>query len=40
MVYSDDWIKQGKLSGSPLIAQEQVELEKCYTTLKRAINHR
>lgn len=38
MVYSDDWIKQGKLSGSPLIAQEQAELEKCYTTLKRAIN--
>jgi hypothetical protein len=38
MVYSDEWIKQGKLSGSPLIAQEQAELEKCYTTLKRAIN--
>lgn len=38
MVYSDDWIKQGKLSGSPLIVQEQKELEKCYVTLKRAIN--
>ena len=38
MVYSDEWIKQGKLSDSPLIAQEQAELEKCYTTLKRAIN--
>lgn len=38
MVYSDDWIKQGKQSASPLIQQEQTELEKCYTTLKRAIN--
>lgn len=38
MVYSDEWIKQGKLSGSPLIAQEEAELEKCYTALKRAIN--
>lgn len=38
MVYSDEWIRQGKESGSPLIAQEQAELEKCYTTLKRAIN--
>lgn len=38
MVYSDEWIKQGKLSGSPLIAQEQAELEKCYIALKRAIN--
>ncbi|MCC7164509.1 MAG: hypothetical protein IT331_18595 [Anaerolineae bacterium] len=38
MVYSDEWIKQGKLTDSPLIAQEQAELEKCYTTLKRAIN--
>lgn len=39
MVYSDDWIKQGKLSDSPLIAKEQAELEKCYVELKRAINH-
>lgn len=38
MVYSDDWIKQGKLSDSPLIRMEQEELEKCYTILKRAIN--
>ncbi len=38
MVYSDDWIKQGKLSDSPLIAQEEAELEKCYAALKRAIN--
>lgn len=38
MVYSDEWIKQGKQSGSPLIVQEQTELENCYTTLKRAIN--
>lgn len=38
MVYSDEWIKQGKLSDSPLIAQEQAELEKCYAALKRAIN--
>lgn len=40
MVYSDEWIKQGKLPDSPLIAQEQAELEKCYAELKRAINHR
>lgn len=39
MVYSDEWIKQGKLSDSSLIAQEQMELEKCYVALKRAINH-
>lgn len=38
MVLSDEWIRQGKLSDSPLIAQEQVELEKCYAALKRAIN--
>lgn len=38
MVFSDEWIKQGKQPGSPLIAQEQTELENCYTTLKRAIN--
>lgn len=39
MVYSDEWIKQGKQSGSPLIAEEQSELEQCYTVLKQAINH-
>lgn len=38
MVYSDEWIKQGKLSDSPLIGQEQAELVRCYTELKRAIN--
>lgn len=38
MVYSDDWIKQGKLGDSPLIVKEQAELEECYTILKRAIN--
>lgn len=38
MVYSDNWIKQGKLPDSPLIPQEQAELENCYTALKRAIN--
>lgn len=40
MVYSDEWIKQGKLSDSSLIAQEQMELEKCYVALKRAINQK
>ncbi len=39
MVYSDNWIKEGKLSASPLIPLEEAELVKCYTALKRAINH-
>jgi hypothetical protein len=38
MVFSDDWIKQGKQPDSPLIAREEAELVKCYTTLKQAIN--
>ncbi len=40
MIYSDTWIKEGKVSDSPLIAQEEQALFECYAALKRALNSR
>ena len=37
MLYSDYWVNQGKASNSPLLAQEQAELEKSYMLLRAAI---
>jgi hypothetical protein len=37
MLYSDYWVNQGKSSNSPLLAQEQAELEKSYVLLRAAI---
>lgn len=38
MVYSDNWIKQGKVPDSPLIDKEERALFECYAALKRALN--
>ena len=37
MLYSDYWVNQGKAPNSPLLAQEQEELEKSYALLRAAI---
>lgn len=34
MVYSDRWVNEGKIDGSPLLAQEEAELVKSYTALR------
>ena len=38
MLYSDQWVNDGKLSGSPLLAREEEELYLGYKALKDAIN--
>lgn len=38
MVYSDDWIKQGKPDNSPLVEQEENALLDCYVALQTALN--
>ena len=37
MQYSDRWVHEGKVSGSPLIPQMQAELDKSYSALRAAV---
>ena len=37
MQYSDRWVHEGRLSGSPLIAQMQAELDKSYSALRAVV---
>ncbi|HEY4688172.1 MAG TPA: hypothetical protein VIK33_02585 [Anaerolineae bacterium] len=38
MLYSDQWIEEGKDGNSPLLAQEEEELIKSYTALREAVS--
>jgi hypothetical protein len=37
MLYSDRWVNEGRVSGSPLLVQVQAELEKSYAALLAAV---
>lgn len=37
MVYSDRWVQEGRLNGSPLLAQEEDELVKSYRALREGV---